>query len=130
MANGKFGTAATIVGITDDAAFGYMESLSIEAAVEDVEARSGNGDIKAVNHIAKKHNVSGTFVHITSTPLDDNDPRKQVGTGTAIEIADADSAHVDYVRTTIYITNVTEQRSSGDFFRVDFTGAMYEDLGA
>ena len=128
MPNGKFGTANTIVGITDDT-FGFFEDLSIEAATEENEARAGNGDIKAVNQIAKKHNVTGTYVHISTSPLDNNDPRKQVGTGTAITLADADSKHVDFDRTKLFISAATEQRTGGGFFRVDFVGAMYEDLG-
>ena len=129
MAANSIGEADLIFGVTDDL-WGYFESLDVSEAVDTVEAMDGDGDIKGVTFQSARHTVTGTFVHLTTVGPDSDDPRQQVGTGTAIEVTNASNTLPNFVRTTIYVTEATERQSNTDYMRCDFTGRMDANLGS
>ena len=98
MAANSVGESDLIFGVTGET-WGYITDLQVSEAAETAEATDSDGDIKGVTFFSRRHNVTGTFTHLTTSPLDDDDPRKEVGSGTTISITNASNKLPNYDRT-------------------------------
>ena len=119
MAN-DIGPSALVVGCTDET-FGYMESMEVSEAVEESNARNGAGDIVAANFYGKVKTMTATMIWRTAT----GNWSAQVGTGTAISVSDSDIGSGDW-----YVTEASQAKAQGDYFRQTITAKQYPDLAS
>lgn len=119
MAN-AIGTSTLVKGCTDET-FGYMESMEVTEAVEESNARNGAGDVIGANFYGKVKTLTATMIWRTAT----GNWSAQVGTGTAIAVTDSDIGSGDW-----YVTECSQAKAQGDYFRQSITAKQYPNLSS
>lgn len=105
---------------TTDTLWGYMQNVTNAGAMEQSEAKNGQGVTKAVELFNKGYKVTGTYTYrnedLTNAPL------AKLGDGTTVTLADPAMS--------FYINAATENWTSGDWESVDFEGFWWPSLGS
>ena len=115
----KIGSANLVHGCTDET-YGYVQSFEIEESSTATDVKNGAGNVVGVGYTGNVHSCSGEYIVIAAAGF--GDPVAQVGTGTAITMADAISPG------DIYIESATKSKTVDNFLTVSFSGRYFPNL--
>ena len=119
MAN-RVGDSNVLFGCTDEP-YGYVQNMTIEESVQTAYAAGGQGDNKAFEMFNQGQKCSGEFIYRNGS----GGPDDVVGTATAITFTDTEFGVVAF-----YITRIRKSKRFDDYYKIQFDGEYWPNLGS